>query len=66
MTQETRYKCVRSLRIARELMAQGFRPVDVEQSRRNPKYLVFVFDETAEFAEALTEIITNRRNVRDI
>ena len=54
---EQRQKCIRSLRVARQLMGRGFLPMDVEKSRKSRGYLVFVFRDTPEFNAALNEIM---------
>ncbi|MHC8516191.1 hypothetical protein [Sporosarcina sp. ITBMC105] len=50
-------KCIRSLRVARALMRRGFLPLDVEQARKTPGYLVFVFRNTPALNTALDEIM---------
>lgn len=51
-------KCVRSLRVARELMARGFPAVDTEPSRNVPGMIVWIFEETPEFKRVFSEIVT--------
>ncbi|MDM5197866.1 hypothetical protein QUF79_07540 [Fictibacillus enclensis] len=52
---EEKYKCVLSLKVAKEFVAKGYELVDLEPSRRYPGKLVFVFRNTpelnAEFAK---------------
>lgn len=60
MTRQRPDKCIRSLRIARNLMARGFHPINVEHSRKSKGFLTFVFDETPEFTEVLNEIMGGR------
>jgi hypothetical protein len=50
------YKCILSLRVARQLLAQGFRLIDVEPSRKLPGRLVFIFEDTAELNAALAQL----------
>lgn len=50
-------KCIRSLRVARELMRRGFLPMDAEPARKSRGFIVFVFRETDEFSQALNEIL---------
>lgn len=52
-------KCILSLRIARHLLAQGFRIVDVEQSRKHIGNIVFIFEDTPELSVELAKF---RRN----
>lgn len=54
---EQKQKCIRSMRIARELMRRGFLPMDVEKARKSRGYLVFVFRETGELNAALDDIM---------
>lgn len=55
-----KYKCVLSLKIAKELVAKDYQLVDIEPSRRYPGKLVFVFLNTpeldAEFAKFKREV----------
>lgn len=60
MASEKKQKCIRSMRIARELMSRGYLPVDVEKSRKSKGYLVFIFRETQDLLEAIDEIIGGR------
>lgn len=50
-------KCIRSMRVARELMSRGFLPMDVEKARKSKGYLVFVFRETQPLLDTLDEIM---------
>jgi hypothetical protein len=50
-----RHKCVLSLHLARYLLAQGFRIVDIEKSRKHRNRLVFLFEES----DALQQAILN-------
>jgi hypothetical protein len=50
------YKCILSLRVARQLLAQGFRLIDVEPSRKLPGRLVFIFANTPELNDALAQL----------
>lgn len=49
-------KCVLSLRVARELIEQGFRVVDIGTSHKRKGYVVVKFDNTHELNKALDEI----------
>ncbi|KRG13358.1 hypothetical protein ACA30_15790 [Virgibacillus soli] len=51
-------KCIRSLRIARELMRRGFRPIDAEPARKSPGFIVFIFRDSDELNAALDEIMS--------
>ena len=62
--QDYKKKCIRSLRVARELMRRGFLPMDVEVARKSHGYLVFIFRETAELIvhfENITQEIACKR-----
>lgn len=49
-------KCIRSMRVARELMSRGFPCIDTEPARKSPGRLVWIFADTPELEEALTQI----------
>ncbi|MEC5272404.1 DUF5659 domain-containing protein [Caldifermentibacillus hisashii] len=38
-------KCILSFRVAKHLLAQGFRLVDIEQSYKFPGNIVFIFED---------------------
>lgn len=57
IAKEAKQKCIRSMRVARELMSRGFLPMDVETSRKSKGYLVFVFRETTDLLETIDEIM---------
>lgn len=57
-------RCIRSMRVARELMAAGFPAVDTEPSRQLPGHIVWIFDNSEEFAAALVEIMSAKRTTR--
>ncbi|WP_176525828.1 DUF5659 domain-containing protein [Bacillus sp. AFS001701] len=48
-------KCILSLRVARHLLAKGFRLIDVEPSRKINGHLVFIFEATPELLEELAK-----------
>lgn len=50
-----KYKCVLSIRVVKELVAQNHELVDIEPSRRFPGKLVFVFKNTPELDAALAK-----------
>lgn len=50
-----KYKCVLSIRVAKELVAKGFDLVDMEPSRRYPGKIVFVFRNSPELDAALAK-----------
>lgn len=43
-------------RIANALAARGFRVVEIRHDSKNPKYLVWLFEDTVAFRDALSEI----------
>jgi Domain of unknown function (DUF5659) len=49
-------KCILSLRVARHLIAEGFRLIDIEQSRKIPGTLVFVFEHTPALEKVLMKL----------
>jgi hypothetical protein len=52
-------KCILSLRVARHLLAQGFRLTDVEPSRKFSGQIVFIFEDTAELRGELAALGRN-------
>ncbi|WP_153301125.1 DUF5659 domain-containing protein [Priestia flexa] len=50
------FKCLFSLRIARQLIEEGFSLVDVEPARKG-RGLVFLFENTSEFQQALARAL---------
>jgi hypothetical protein len=52
-------KCILSLRIARHLLAQGFRITDIEPSRKIEGALVFIFEDSTELRK---ELVSFNRN----
>lgn len=53
-------KCIRSMRIAKALMQQGFAAVDTEPSRQSQGFIVWVFECTSEFEAALSDIMRDK------
>lgn len=51
-----KYKCILSLRVARHLLAEGCRMVDVETSHKHAGNLVFIFEDNQDLADALTKL----------
>lgn len=49
------YKCILSLKVARHLLAQGFRIVDIEKSRKHRNRLVFLFEESDALQQAILD-----------
>ena len=47
-----------SRRVANELEKQGFKVVKMERNEKNKKYLVYYFEDTVEFRNALRPLIT--------
>jgi len=50
-----KYKCVLSLKVAKELISKGFHVVDVEPSRRYSGKVVFIFENTLELSSELAK-----------
>lgn len=55
-TNQTLYS-IFSRRVANELEKQGFRIVKMEQNHKNEKYLVYYFEDSVEFRDALRPLI---------
>ena len=49
-------KCILSLRLARKLLNNGFRIMDIEQSKKISGTLVFVFEHTEALEEELSKL----------
>lgn len=49
-------KCILSFRVAKYLLAQGFRIVDIETSHKFAGNVVFIFEDTPELAAAMASI----------
>lgn len=49
-------KCILSLRVARQLLANGFQIIDIEQSKKIPGTLVFVFEHTEALEQELSKL----------
>ncbi|MEH7028676.1 hypothetical protein [Bacillus wiedmannii] len=49
-------KCILSLRLARKLLANGFQLIDIEQSKKIPGTLVFVFEHTEALENELSRL----------
>lgn len=47
-----------SRRVANELEKQGFRIVKMEKNEKNDKFLVYYFEDSVEFRDALRPLIT--------
>jgi len=50
-----KYKCILSLKVAKELVAKDFQLVDIEPSRRYSGKLVFIFKNTPELDAELAK-----------
>ena len=55
---ETNLYAIFSRRVANELERQGFRVVKIEKNEKNNKYLVYYFEDSVEFRDALHPLIT--------
>lgn len=49
-------KCILSLRVARHLLAEGFRLIDAEPSRKFSGQIVFIFEDSEALRKVLAEI----------
>lgn len=49
-------KCILSFRVAKHLLAQGHRLVDIDTSRKIQGNVVFIFEETPALLKSLAEI----------
>lgn len=51
-----RHKCILSIRVAKHLLSNGFRIVDVEPSRKFSGQVVFIFEETPALRKELSKL----------
>ena len=51
---------VRSLDLTNWLCGQGYRILKVEDSEKNPKYKVFLFEDTKQIRNRVTEYLSKR------
>lgn len=56
-------KAIRSLRVANELTSKGHRILGIEKCLDNPRLMVFIFKDTPELQQVLTE--SNRKYSAD-
>lgn len=52
---DKKYKCILSLRVARHLLAQGYKLIDSEPSRKGGGKLVFIFENSPELDAELAK-----------
>lgn len=58
--QKTDMYIVKSLDLANWLCRRGFKILKVEDNVRNPKYKVFLFEDTKKIRDKVTEYLLNR------
>ncbi|MEK5107221.1 DUF5659 domain-containing protein [Cytobacillus sp. FSL K6-0129] len=51
-----KHKCILSIRVAKYLLLNGFRIVDIEPSRKFNGQVVFIFEETPALIEELSKL----------
>lgn len=56
---------VRSLDLTNWLCGQGYRILKVEDSEKNPKYKVFLFEDTKQIRNSVTEYLSKRCSLID-
>ena len=57
---KTQMYIVRSLVLTNWLCGQGYRILKVEDSEKNPKYKVFLFEDTKQIRNSVTEYLSKR------
>ena len=57
---KTQMYIVRSLDLTNWLCGQGYRILKVEDSEKNPKYKVFLFEDTKQIRNSVTEYLSKR------
>lgn len=58
---EKKTKIVMDAPIARKLLKDGFKIVDIKPKRDHPRETIFVFENSAEFADKLNQYIEERK-----
>lgn len=50
-----------NMKVANELEKQGFRVIKMDKNHKNPRYMVYYFEDSVEFREALHPLITKEK-----
>ena len=50
-----------NMKVANELVKQGFKVIKMDKNRKNPRYMVYYFEDSVEFREALHPLITKEK-----
>lgn len=50
-----------NMKVANELEKQGFKVIKMDKNRKNPRYMVYYFEDSVEFREALHPLITKEK-----
>jgi len=50
-----------NMKVANELEKQGFKVVKMDKNHKDPRYMVYYFEDSVEFREALHPLITKKK-----
>lgn len=50
-----------NMKVANELEKQGFQVVKMDKNHKDPRYMVYYFEDSVEFRTALRPLITKKR-----
>lgn len=54
-----KYVYIFSPRVCGELLDKGFQYIEKRRDKKDPRFWVYVFEETSEFAAAMSQIMTH-------
>lgn len=57
MEEKIQYEYVKSMKLAAQLMLLGFRILDIQPNKKNPKFDVYCFRQTPELTKAIFQLI---------
>ena len=50
-----------NMRVANELEKLGFKVIKMDKNRKNPRYMVYYFEDSVELREAVRPLITGKK-----
>ena len=50
-----------NMRVANELEKLGFKVIKMDKNRKNPRYMVYYFEDSVELREAVRPLITRKK-----
>ena len=57
MSDKVHYEYVKSMKLAAKLMLLGFRILEIQPNKQNPKFDVYCFRQTPELTKAIFQLI---------